>query len=224
MGALIVRKPIKNLYIRVDRNDGRIRVSAPLKMSDQTIATAILKHRPWIEGRQRRVRSQAPLRPVEISTGTRISIFGVPHQVEIVSGAAHQSVEVQSNETVVLNVRTAASPEQRAALLDRWSRSQLGARIRLLVESWGPVMEVDVAEWRIKRMRTRWGTCNIRARRIWLNSELASRPPECLEYVIVHEMAHLLERRHNRRFYQLLDRFLPDWRVARALLRNDPPA
>jgi predicted metal-dependent hydrolase len=92
----------------------------------------------------------------------------------------------------------------------------------MLITAWEPVMGVSVAEWGVKRMRTRWGSCNPRARRIWLSLELARRPIACLEYVVVHEMVHLLERGHNRRFYAFMDQFLPDWRSARAELRSSP--
>ena len=104
-----------------------------------------------------------------------------------------------------------------------WYRAQLRERIPAIIGTWEPVMGVSVAEWGVKRMKTRWGSCNPGARRIWLSLELARRPLYCLEYVVVHEMVHLLERGHNWRFYSFMDQFLPDWRHARAVLRDSPP-
>jgi predicted metal-dependent hydrolase len=123
-----------------------------------------------------------------------------------------------------MRARPGADQDQRAALLDTWYRNELRVRITALVRIWEPVIGVSVAEWGVRRMRRRWGSCNIRARRIWLNLELARRPAACLEFVVVHEMVHLLERGHNRRFYLFMDRLLPDWREVRAALNAAPPA
>ncbi len=124
-------------------------------------------------------------------------------------------------------MRPGTDAAARRAVLERWYRRMLAEEIPDLVARWEPAMGVRVAEWRIKRMKTRWGTCNIRDRRIWLNLWLARMPPECLEYVLVHEMVHLLERRHNARFRAYMDRFLPQWRMYRERLQHMeavPPA
>jgi predicted metal-dependent hydrolase len=111
-----------------------------------------------------------------------------------------------------LHVRRRSRLDERQRTLHEWYRGELKLLIPPLVDKWQPLLGVSVAEWGVKRMRTRWGTCNIRARRIWLNLELAKCPVECLEFVVVHEMVHLLERRHSVRFKSLMDTFLPDWR------------
>ena len=116
-----------------------------------------------------------------------------------------------------------ASPERKREILDGWYRDRLKELIPSLAAKWEAALGVRAAEWGIKRMKTRWGTCNVRARRIWLNLELATRPPECLEYVVAHELAHLIERSHNARFHGILDRVLPNWRKVRADLRSAPP-
>ena len=130
-------------------------------------------------------------------------------------------VRMQPDGVLSVGYQPGADLETRRALLERWYRDQLRERIPSLIEKWQPVLGVSVAEWRVKRMRTRWGSCNIRARRIWLSLELARRPLECLEYVVVHEMVHLLEYGHTGRFYGLLDQFLPEWRSSRQLLRGE---
>src|SRR3972149_192881 len=126
--------------------------------------------------------------------------------------AGRGSVVVRSESCLELRLRRRSRLDERERALREWYRERLKAFTPPLVDKWQPVIGVAVAAWGVKRMRTRWGTCNIRARRIWLNLELAKHPAECLEYVVVHELVHLLERRHNARFKALLDGFLPDWR------------
>jgi len=222
-GIEVTRKEIKHLYIRVDRQDGRIRVSAPRRMSDAAIQEAIRRNRPWIERRRQRIASQPKIEAPALETGTCVLVFGEPHRLPIVTGSGRQGVHLGEEGNLEMRARPGADHDQRAALLDAWYRSHLQNRIPELIRTWEPIMGVSVAEWGVRKMRSRWGSCNVRARRIWLNLELARRPLFCLEYVVVHEMVHLLERGHNRRFYTLMDRFLPSWRDSRAALNAVPP-
>ena len=119
-------------------------------------------------------------------------------------------------------MRPETSAEQREQVLQRWYREQLKALIPPLLEKWQSVLGVQVADWGIKKMKTKWGACNIDARRIWLNLELAKKPVQCLEYIIVHELVHLLERHHNDRFQKLMDQFMPQWRLHREELNRGP--
>ena len=123
-----------------------------------------------------------------------------------------------------MHVRPGTSPDRRRLLLQEWYRKQLRELIPPLIDKWEPVLGVHVADWGIKRMKTKWGSCNVTAGRIWLNLELAKKPVECLEYVVVHEMAHLLERHHNGRFIAFLDDYLPQWRTYRDELNAAPLA
>jgi predicted metal-dependent hydrolase len=161
---------------------------------------------------------------LQLVTGDFIPVFGDEAQLCVrESRSARRAVHLEADGQLVMQLAPGSSREERATLLDGWYRRQLRDRIPALIATWEPVMGVSVAAWGVKRMRTRWGSCNPQARRIWLSLELARRPISCLEYVVVHEMVHLLERGHNRRFYAFMDRFLPDWRLARAQLRNTPP-
>jgi len=216
----VVRKDIRNLYIRVDRNDGRIRVSAPRRMSDDALKTAIRRHHAWIVRRQQAIAGQSTCLNELLENGDIIPIFGKGYRLELVEGAARPQVRVNADGVLSLCMRSRSDGAERRAVLDRWYRDQLRERIPGLIQIWEPVIGVSVSEWRIKQMRTRWGSCNIRARRIWLNLELARRPIECLEYVVVHEMVHLLEPGHNKRFYALMDEFLPRWRTDRQILSD----
>lgn len=219
MPVAVHRKAIKHLYIRVDRTNGAVRVSAPAAMDEPSVRQAIAARLHWIRRQQQRVRESAPSPPA-IATGETHFVQGHACMLRVVEHDGRAAVRLVDGETLELRVPSGADHARRRAVLERWYRRRLSEQIPALVQQWQPVMDVQVAEWRIKRMKTRWGTCNIRDRRIWLNLELAKRPPECLEYVLVHEMVHLLERRHNARFHAFMDRFLPDWRARRERLNQ----
>jgi predicted metal-dependent hydrolase len=129
-----------------------------------------------------------------------------------------------SNTTLELRVRPGSDRDKRDAVLQNWYRTQLKAQLPALVDKWEPIVGVRVADTRIKRMKTRWGSCRVESRRIWLNLELAKKPVACLEYILVHEMIHLLERHHTDRFRELMDRFMPNWRIYRDELNRAPLA
>ena len=137
-------------------------------------------------------------------------------------GCRH-GVSVSAGDMLSLQVQPGTDRAGRKRALEGYYRELLHGRVPQLLAVWQPAMRVSAREWRTKRMKTRWGTCNIAARRIWLNLELAKKPERCLEYVVVHELTHLLERNHTKRFYVLMDRFLPDWRERRDELNTVPP-
>ncbi|MDZ7839867.1 MAG: SprT family zinc-dependent metalloprotease [Gammaproteobacteria bacterium] len=214
----VLRKPIRHLYIRVDPTDGSVRVSAPIGMDESAVQRVVESRQGWIERQRQRLaaRPGAPYRAV--ASGEIHYVQGRPCRLDVVEGPGRPGARLIGDDTLELNVKPGADPAKRHAVLERWYRRLLGDALPALIERWEPTLGVRVAEWRIKRMKTRWGTCNIRDRRIWMNLALARKPPECLEYVLVHEMVHLLERRHNARFHAYMDRFMPDWRVRRARL------
>jgi len=119
-------------------------------------------------------------------------------------------------------VRPGTTRRNREVILYRWYRQLLRDEIPKLIAKWEPVIQSNVADWGIKRMKTRWGTCNKGAGRIWINLELAKKPPSCLEYILVHEMIHLLERHHSDRFREYMDRFMPSWRRYQEELNRAP--
>lgn len=218
----LIRKKIRHLYIRVNREDGRVRVSAPEGMDEASIRAAVAARLAWIRRQQQRVDREAPASRRMVSGETHY-LRGRPYQLIVQEYPGRPGMRIVDDATMELRVRPGASAAKRLAVLEQGYRRELGERVPELVRKWEPLMGVQVAEWRIKRMKTRWGSCNIRDRRIWLNLELARRLPECLEYVTVHEMVHLLERRHNARFHAFMDHFLPDWRARRDALRAAPP-
>jgi len=155
-------------------------------------------------------------------TGECHNFLGQPFPLRVIEHSGAGQLILRDDTCLEIRVRPKSTTAQRQAIMQRWYRRQLETLIPPLLARWQPVLGVRVAECRIKRMRTKWGTCNIPARRIWLNLELAKRPAACLEYVVVHELVHLLERYHNRRFQSLMDKFLPQWRLRKYELNSLP--
>jgi predicted metal-dependent hydrolase len=220
----IVRKDIKNLHLGVYPPNGRVRVAVPLRVDDEAVRLAVVSRLGWIRKQQQRFEEQVRQSAREMVTGESHYYQGKRYRLNIVEHDGPPAVSLPNNTTLELRVRPGTDRDKREALLQRWYRECLREHIPPLIAKWEPEIGVTVAEWRIKKMKTRWGTCNIDARRIWLNLELAKKPSACLEYVLVHEMVHLLERRHNDRFRELMDTFMPQWRLHREELNRAPLA
>ena len=151
------------------------------------------------------------------------ALFHLPaYRLHVLECAGKPSVRIRNNRTLELHVRPAMNATARGIVLNRWYRQILRERIPPLIAKWQPEIAVNLADWGIKRMRTHWGTCNREARRIWINLELAKKPAGCLEYIVVHEMVHLLERHHNERFLEYMNRLMPQWRIRRDELNRAP--
>jgi predicted metal-dependent hydrolase len=222
--VLVVRKDIKNLHLSVHPPEGRVRISVPLSVGDDQVRLAIIGRLPWIRKRQKHFREQPRQSAREMVTGESHYVFGKRYLLELVERWGKHEIIVKNNTTLQLHVRPGTTTANRLLVLNDWYRVQLKKRIPSLLDKWQSKIGVEASSWSVKRMRTRWGSCNIQRKRIWLNLELAKKPIECLEYVLVHELVHLLERHHNDRFRAFLDRFLPIWRVARDVLKREPLA
>lgn len=218
----VVRKEIKNLHLAVYPPDGRVRVAAPLLVDDEAVRLAVIARLPWIRRQQGRFAQQERQSPREVVSGESHYFQGRRYLLNVVYRDGVPAVAVRNNTTLDLFVRPGSDTAQRGRVLLTWYRRQLQQLIPPLVAKWEAIIGVQVAEWRVKQMKTRWGTCNPDARRIWLNLELIKKPVSCLEYIVVHEMVHLLERRHNDRFVALMDRFMPQWRLLRDELNQAP--
>lgn len=215
----LTRKNIRNLHLRVYPPDGRIKVSAPRFMPQSFIHSFILSRLPWIEKQQKKLQSQSRENYKEYSNGESHDYLGRAYSLRIEE--SHQKAQVELKEGELhLRVRPGHSQEKRKLLLNQWYRQELKKLIPFIVERYEPRLGVRIEDIGIKSMKTRWGTCNIKARRIWLNLELVKHPLECLEYVVVHEMVHLLEASHNKRFYNLMDQYYPRWRFYRDVLKQ----
>lgn len=216
----LLRKPIKNAHLRVYPPDGRIRLSVPERSRDAWARALVRRNRPWIDRQRERMHSVELWACPSWDDGEQILFCGEPLRLSVMETTGRAAVQMLDGERLELRVPVGAGVERRGRLIDAWYRAQMRALVPGRLRHWEAVMGLAVREWRIKRMTTRWGTCNPRAGRIWLNLELIKRPPRCLEYVLIHEMVHLLEASHNERFRALMDCYLPQWRRLRRELND----
>jgi predicted metal-dependent hydrolase len=216
----VVRKAIKNLHLGVYPPAGRVRVAAPSRLDDAAVRLAVVSKLGWIRRQQIRFAQQPRQSRREMVSGESHYFQGRRYRLRVIEENAPPRVQPKGNATLELYVRQGTDRTQRELILSQWYRRGLKAVLPGLIAKWEPVIGVKVVEWGIKKMKTKWGTCNVRARRIWLNLELAKKPPQCLEYVLVHEMVHMLERYHNDRFKALMDRFMPAWRSIQEELKR----
>jgi len=217
----VVFKDIKNLHIGVYPPMGRVRVAAPEQLNDDQVRLAVVQRLPWI--RRQRGRLQAAERQSirEMVTGESHYVWGSRYRLKVIGRPGHGHIEIEGDR-VLLCISEGTSTERRRELLDRWYREQLRRAIPDVLGKWEPKVAVTVPKWSIRRMKTKWGSCNRETGHIRFNVELAKKHPECLEYVVVHEMTHLLERGHGERFSKLMDKVLPDWRARRDRLNEAP--
>ena len=226
IGSIVLelnRKAIKNLHISVLPPDGKVRVSAPLGMTETAIRMAVISRIPWIKKQQSDFAKQARQSDREMVSGECHYLWGKRLRLDLVERGGRASVELAKSR-LRMGLPASASVEERLALLDRFYRRELKNRIEELLPYWQENIGVIAVAWGVKKMKTKWGSCNTEAKRIWLNLELAKKPPECLEFVLVHELVHLHERHHNERFRALMDKHLPDWAERRSLLNSMPLA
>ena len=213
----VVRKSIKSLRLVVYRATGKVRIAVPLRVSEAEVREVVTARLDWIRQQQGKFALHIQPAPLEYVTGEIHPFQGRHYRLNVIEEVSTPRV-VQQADCLEMQVRPNSDLTQRAAVLSAWYRAQLQAQIPALIAHWQPIMGVQVAEWRIKHMKTKWGTCNTRVGRIWLNLELAKYPLACLEYVVVHEMTHLLEPSHNARFKTLMDQFMPNWRECKKVL------
>jgi len=216
----VVRKNIRTLRLTVHMPDGRVRVSVPLRTPDATVQELVTARRAWIQKHQANFAAREQPRQLAYVSGETHYYQGQPYEMRVHATAGPARVALRDAQYLDLYVRDDCPPEQRAKVLAAWYRQRLREQLPALLEKWQPVVGAQASAWAIKQMKTRWGTCNIQARRIWLNLELIKRPLPCLEYVIAHELTHLHERYHNARFWGLMDQFMPDWRQYKAELNR----
>ncbi len=217
----VVLKDIKNIHLSVYPPTGRVRISAPRRMDLDTIRVFALSKLGWIKAQQNKYQAQERETPREYLDRESHYLWGKRYLLKIVEVEAAPSVELAHSQ-IVLFVRPYADEQKKQAILEDWYRQQLKDTVPELLEKWQRLMGIEVQRFYVQRMKTRWGSCNHHARRIRLNTDLAKKSPECLEYVLVHEMAHLVEPTHNARFVALMDHYLPAWKHLRDQLNQAP--
>jgi predicted metal-dependent hydrolase len=218
----VVRKPIKNLHLGVYPPEGRVRIAVPLAMSDNAIRLAIVGKLAWIKRQRARFEAQPRQPRREMVSGESHYFLGRRYRLRIVLENGPAKVFIRNRSTIELHIARQATAAQREKTLRNWYRQQLRSLIPPLLANWQSILGLRVSEWGIRRMKTKWGTCNPKAGRIWLNLELAKKPRQCLEYIVVHEMAHLITRYHDDRFVAIMSRHLPHWERYRDELNAAP--
>ena len=217
----VIRKDIKNVHLSVYPPTGRVRIAAPTRMDLDTIRVFAISKLGWIRSQQRKVREQEREAPREYIDRESHYLWGRRYLLKIAEAKGRASVEVMHNR-LVLHTSCESDASKREALLDAWRREQVRSTVPALVSRWEALMGVKVARFFVRRMKTRWGSCTRETRTIHLNTELAKKPLACLDYIVLHEMVHLIEPNHGDRFKALMDRYMPGWHVHRAELNRLP--
>jgi Predicted metal-dependent hydrolase len=209
-------KRIKNMYLRVRAPSGDVEVSAPRQCSLNEIERWLFERHDWLIKQRKRIALQPALPELQFISGEEHKLWGENHPLDVVVKKRGTSVKRLGDRLRLISLPH-YNADQRKQVMDRWYREQITQEVKALLDIWQPRMGAYSSSFGIRAMKTRWGSCNIRSKKIWLNLELVKKPVECLEYVVVHELTHLFERYHNARFYALMDSFLPDWRERKKL-------
>lgn len=217
----VEKKRIKNMYIRVLPPEGLVRIAVPENTTDDALRMFAVSRIAWIKRQKRQFAQQARQAKRQYVSGESYYVWGRRYRLEVVYSATRNSVLISGNK-LVLQVRRESSAEQRENALNEWYREQLKLAIPPLLKKYERIVGVEVAEWYIKNMRTKWGSCIPERKRIWLNLQLAKKSPHCLEYVIIHELIHFLERKHSDGFKGAMDKFFPAWRSVKKELNQQP--
>lgn len=214
-------KDIKNVHLSVLPPAGRVRISAPSHMKLDTVRVFAISKLAWIKRQQKQLQAQERETPRQYVDRESHYLWGKRYLLAVVETDAPPRV-AKAHSKLTLHVRPGASTEQRAASMAQWHRDEIKAVARPMIDKWSARMGVTVEKLHVQRMKTKWGSCNPANRAIRLNSELAKKPKACLEYIVVHELAHLLEPTHNARFLAIMDRFMPEWQIRRDQLNQLP--
>jgi predicted metal-dependent hydrolase len=217
----VIRKDIKNVHLSVHPPTGRVRIAAPERMSFDTVRVFAIAKVPWIRKQQRKLREQERETPREYIDRESHYVWGKRYLLKVVEADRPPAVELNHGR-MILRVRPGTTKAKRRAIVQEWHRELVRKAVPPLIEKWQRLMGIRVKRVFVQRMKTKWGSCNDRGGSIRLNTDLARKPMECLEYIVVHEMVHLLERTHNARFIELMDQFMPKWQFHRDVLNRLP--
>jgi len=216
----LVRKPIKNIHFGVYPPDGRVRIAVPLTVNNEAARLAIIDKLGWIKRQRNKFEQQPRQSRREMVSGESHYFLGQRYLLFVIEHNAPPRITMHGINHIDFYIRPNTSIEKREVILETWYREQLKEIIPPLIDKWQLRLGVEISEWRIKKMKTKWGTCNVTKKRIWLNLELVKKPMECVEYVVLHELVHLIEPSHNARFKSILDIHQSKWREHRKLLNS----
>lgn len=215
----VQKKNIKNLHLVVAPPEGKVRVSAPMHLSDESIAMFVRTKLGWIKKQQEKFKKQPRQTEREYVSGETLYVWGQQYFLRVDYSYKGNSLVLEGNEAI-LTVRKESTASQREAFVNEWYRALLKEKIETYLPKWEKITGLHCDSWQTKYMTTRWGTCNTNTGKIWLNLQLAKKPIECLEYVILHELTHLKVRNHSKEFVALMDQYMPYWREIKKLLND----
>ena len=214
----LIRKNIKNMHLYVLRPDGKIRVTAPMRLSEKRIVEFISSRHEWIKNQQAKILSEPHSAPITYSNGDILTIFGNPYTLEVIKSKKSSFSFLGGR--CELYCKSDATPEQREKIVEKALREALNLRINPLCDRWEYITGLKASSYGIKKMKTRWGTCNTRTKKIWLSLELVKQKEIYIEYVIMHELAHLRVPNHGKDFVAIMDQYMPRWRELREELNK----
>lgn len=215
----ICKKNIKNMHLYVKPPKGNVTVSAPISMSDEEIERFLRTKTNWIKNQIIRFQKQPSQSEREYISGETLYVWGKAYCLRVECGSKN-SLVLFGDKVVMTTSQYKSTAAQRKGFIREWYRELLKIEVVRLLPKWEKITGLQAASWQTKYMTTRWGTCNPKTRKIWLNVQLAKKPLECLEYIILHELLHFIEKKHNKRFASLLDRYMPMWREIEVTLNE----
>ena len=222
LAVKVIRKRIKNLHLAVYPPDGWVRIAVPEIIDDEAVRLAVISKFGWIKRQIKSFENQPRQSARELITGESHYYLGKRYLLDVSHTDKKPAVDLKNKKTLTLLINETTSLEQREQLLMDWYRKEMKRLLPGIIRKWEIKSELKVDAFGIKRMKTKWGSCNPSQKRIWLNLELIKKPINCLEYIVVHEMVHLLERAHNDKFFVHMDRIMPQWRTFRDDLNRSP--
>ena len=216
----VIKKDIKNIHLAVYPPTGRVRLSSPLEMKRESLRLFVISKLGWIKKHIRNMNSQIREPERQYIQGESHWVEGQRYLLNIIEKEAAPKVTIRNKKYIDLYVRPGSDKAKKEEVMREWYRDRMKAQIPDLISKWEDKLDVEVKDWGVKLMKTKWGSCSIDNQRIWLNLELAKKPKHCLDYVVLHEMVHLKERHHNDRFKALLDKHMPGWQSVREELNE----
>lgn len=219
--TVLRKQNLKNVYLRILPPDGQVTVSAPSYVTNAELSNFLLSKLPDIYMRQERMRSQPRQTERTYVSGEAHYLWGKPYRLQVVYAGTRASVTKRASK-LVMTVPQGYTVEQRERVMTEWYRGELRRVLQSATRRCMQTTGIEADDFRIKNMKTRWGTCNIPQRRIWVNLQLVKKPPECLDYVLIHELVHLVEANHTHRFREWVEKYCPTWREAEKALKEMP--
>jgi predicted metal-dependent hydrolase len=216
----VVKKDIKNIHLGVYPPMGRVRLSAPISSDDEKIRLFIVSKIPWIRKNQRKFKEKDRLSQPQFISRESHYIGSKRYLLEVIVNELNKNQVILGRNKIKLNLKEFYTLEKRQNIFESWLRENLRTRIAPVLQKWENQMGLFCSEWKIKKMKTKWGSCNEEAKRLWFNLELMKVDDACLEYVIVHELAHLKHKHHNKHFFNTLSKFIPDWEYRKSILNQ----